>query len=129
MPTLRWFGGRFVISTPSSRMAPAVGVSKPAIMRRVVVLPHPLGPRKDTNSPRSTWRLKSSTAGSCPGAKILRTLVRSRKAIVASHWLAGVDSVRARHHSGTAARHQINEDHRRPRHQEADDGQRGRLVG
>src|SRR5262245_66271244 len=62
MPTFRWFGGRWVMSTPASRIAPPEGDSKPAIMRRVVVLPQPLGPRNDTNSPRSTRRSKCSTA-------------------------------------------------------------------
>ena len=41
---------------------PVVGVSNPAIMRSVVVLPQPLGPRNETNSPRVTSRLKSTTA-------------------------------------------------------------------
>ena len=33
-------------------IVPVVGVSNPAIMRSVVVLPQPLGPRNDTNSPQ-----------------------------------------------------------------------------
>ena len=41
MPTLRWFGCRSVTSLPSMRIVPAVGVSKPATMRSVVVLPQP----------------------------------------------------------------------------------------
>ena len=41
MPTLRWFGRRPVTSRPSMRIAPAVGISKPATMRKVVVLPQP----------------------------------------------------------------------------------------
>ena len=47
---------------PFRRISPEVGSSKPAIMRRVVVFPHPEGPRNVTNSPRRTSRLKSSTA-------------------------------------------------------------------
>src|SRR5262249_39441148 len=35
----------------SMRMSPDVGCSNPAIMRSVVVLPQPDGPRKTTNSP------------------------------------------------------------------------------
>ena len=50
------------MSSPSIRIAPAVGISKPAIIRSVVVLPQPLGPRNETNSPCSTARSKSSTA-------------------------------------------------------------------
>ena len=47
---------------PFRRISPEVGMSKPAIMRSVVVLPQPDGPRKVTNSPRFTSRLKSCTA-------------------------------------------------------------------
>src|SRR5207245_10816321 len=41
---------------------PLVGLSRPAIMRMVVVLPAPLGPRKPWISPGSTERLTPSTA-------------------------------------------------------------------
>ena len=44
-------GGSGVIGTPSIRISPEVGCSNPAIMRRVVVLPEPLAPRKVRNSP------------------------------------------------------------------------------
>src|SRR5215208_4989544 len=47
-------------------MVPEVGISKPAIMRSVVVFPQPEGPRKETNSPFSTSRLKSCTAYESP---------------------------------------------------------------
>ena len=49
------------MSTPLSRISPLEGISKPAIMRRVVVLPQPDGPRMVINSPRLTSKLKSST--------------------------------------------------------------------
>ena len=62
MPTLRRFGGRWVTSWSLMTMVPVVGVSNPATMRKVVVLPQPLGPRNETNSPRVTSRLKSATA-------------------------------------------------------------------
>src|SRR5215217_4380176 len=79
MPTWRLFGGVSVTSTLLIWIVPDVGVSKPAIIRSVVVLPQPLGPRNEMNSPRSTSKLKFSTA--VDWAKLLRTLVRSRKAI------------------------------------------------
>src|SRR5689334_993700 len=41
-------------------MVPAVGDSSPAIMRSVVVLPQPDGPRRTTNSP--LWICRSSAA-------------------------------------------------------------------
>ena len=66
MPTFRRFGGRYVMSSPLTWIVPLVGCSKPAIIRSVVVLPHPDGPRNDTNSPFSTARLKSWTATVSP---------------------------------------------------------------
>src|SRR5579859_541009 len=66
MPMGRLLAARPVMSSPSSRTVPALGVSKPAIMRRIVVLPQPLGPSKVRNSPRSTLRLICSTAALRP---------------------------------------------------------------
>ena len=51
-----WLGGRLLMSWPWRRIFPLVGISKPAIMRRVVVFPQPEGPRKVTNSPLRTYR-------------------------------------------------------------------------
>ena len=70
------------MSVPSTTIVPAVGFSKPAIIRSVVVLPQPDGPRNETNSPRSASRLKSSTAATPPG-KVFWTPVNCRKPIVA----------------------------------------------
>ena len=46
---------------PPTRICPASGSIKPAIIRSVVVLPQPEGPSKHTNSPCSTARLMEST--------------------------------------------------------------------
>jgi hypothetical protein len=51
MFTFRLAGGTCVTSPPWSKMRPSSGASKPAIIRRVVVLPHPLGPSIEKNSP------------------------------------------------------------------------------
>ena len=45
-----------------------VGLRMPAIMRSVVVLPAPLGPRKPNNSPCGTFRSIPSTAVKLPYA-------------------------------------------------------------
>src|SRR5260221_12877511 len=45
---------------------PAVGLSSPAMMRMVVVLPAPFGPRKPWISPLGTSRLTPSTAVNDP---------------------------------------------------------------
>ena len=41
---------------------PASGTSSPRIMRMVVDLPEPLGPRKPVTTPGETVKLRSSTA-------------------------------------------------------------------
>ena len=46
MPMLRRCGGMATTDVPSIAMSPAVGVSKPAIIISVVVLPEPLGPEQ-----------------------------------------------------------------------------------
>ena len=51
MLTGRLSGGSFVTSRPRSTIRPPVGSSKPPIIRSVVVLPQPDGPRSEKNSP------------------------------------------------------------------------------
>src|SRR5579859_3682778 len=80
MPMGRLLAKRLVISSPSSRILPALGVSNPATMRSIVVLPHPLGPSKVKNSPCSTDKLISITAGERP--KYLVICSSSRKATI-----------------------------------------------
>ena len=50
------------MSKPPTDTVPAVGGMKPVIMRMVVDLPAPFGPRKPSTSPRSTENETSSTA-------------------------------------------------------------------
>src|SRR3954468_23666250 len=57
-----------VTSSPPSRISPPVGNSRPAIMRRVVVLPQPEGPSMTKNSPSSTVKLEPLTATKSPNA-------------------------------------------------------------
>ena len=47
----RWFGRMSRMSWPPMRILPSLGSMKPEIMRRMVVLPQPDGPRKEKNSP------------------------------------------------------------------------------
>src|SRR5216684_965335 len=53
---------RKVTSSPPSMMRPDVGSSRPAIMRRVVVLPQPEGPSRQKKSPLGTVNVESRTA-------------------------------------------------------------------
>ena len=54
------------ITSPSISMVPSLGGMKPAIMRKVVVLPQPDGPSSDTNSPGCSSSEKSATASTAP---------------------------------------------------------------
>src|SRR6266508_2295097 len=60
--TCRCRVGRWSIGCPSSRTVPLVAGSSPATMRRMVVLPQPLGPRSTTNSLSATSRSTPLTA-------------------------------------------------------------------
>jgi len=62
MLTLRWAGPSVVTSRPPMKISPEVGDSSPAIMRRVVVLPQPEGPRMVVSVPRGTSKLMPLTA-------------------------------------------------------------------
>jgi hypothetical protein len=57
MLTLRCAGPRVVTSLPAMMIWPEVGDSSPAIMRSVVVLPQPEGPRMVVSVPRGTSKL------------------------------------------------------------------------
>ena len=63
--TGRLYGGMLAMSLPSKKTLPDFGVTKPAITRRVVVLPQPEGPRKVTNS--LSWMSSESPSRTfCP---------------------------------------------------------------
>ena len=51
---------------PFTTISPDVGVSRPAISRRSVVLPHPDGPRSVTVSPSATSKVTGARASSDP---------------------------------------------------------------
>src|SRR5512133_2345516 len=55
-----------VTSSPSSRILPDEGSSRPAIMRSVVVLPQPDGPSSTKNSPSAIRNDESRTAVKSP---------------------------------------------------------------
>src|SRR5216683_2600646 len=75
MLTGRRFGVTEAPSWPCKRMRPLSGTSKPAIIRSVVVLPQPLGPSKEKNSPSRIERVTPRTAAAFP--KRLPTLSSS----------------------------------------------------
>src|SRR5919108_4543467 len=69
----RRFAGTVVTSFPCSTMLPASGRSKPATIRSVVVLPHPLGPSSEKNSPSAISSDTSSTALTPPNRLLTPT--------------------------------------------------------
>ncbi len=83
MFTGRRSGGSIVMSRSPSRIRPPVGSSKPPIMRRVVVLPQPDGPRSEKNSPARISSDTPSTAATSP--KVLRRST-SRTSDAPSSW-------------------------------------------
>src|SRR3569623_396757 len=121
MPTLRWFGRRFVTSLPSIRIVPAVGLSKPATMRKTVVLPQPDGPSSERNSPPSMPRLKPLTTMLVENC--LRTSLISRKAMLTPGPISrrALQLPRLPEH--------IDQAHAGPGDQEGDDCQRRGLIG
>ncbi len=64
----RLWAGRSVMSWFATRICPASGSSKPAIIRSVVVLPEPLGPSRVRSAPPSTRKDRSLTTRVPPKA-------------------------------------------------------------
>ena len=63
MATLRSLGGRSLTALPPMRSVPEVMSSRPATMRRAVVLPEPDGPTSTISSPSATSRSRSEHRG------------------------------------------------------------------
>src|SRR5262249_36930782 len=63
MAACRSRGERSLTTSPSIRMSPDVGRSKPATRLSMVDLPHPLGPTSVTNDPSGTSRLMPRSTG------------------------------------------------------------------
>src|SRR5688572_11352959 len=62
IPMSRVYAGRSVTSSSSTKMRPSVGRSSPAIIRSIVVLPQPDGPRSEISLPGGSSRSTPSTA-------------------------------------------------------------------
>src|SRR6478736_6987812 len=70
MAMSRFCGGSSFMRCPAMMTSPEVARSRPAIMRSVVVLPQPEGPRRQTTSPASTFRSASFTAVKAPNCLV-----------------------------------------------------------
>ena len=90
IPRFRLFGGTLIPRDASKTapspisMLPSSPVSRPAMQRRVVVFPQPLGPRRTRNSPGSISRsrLSIATIGDLPPNRFVnpRTLTLDNRA-------------------------------------------------
>ena len=82
MPRPRSPGSRSFTTWSPMKISPEVGVSRPEIMLRVVVLPQPDGPTMMRNSPSSIRRWTPATATADP-----KCFTRSRRTISATAFL------------------------------------------
>src|SRR5689334_23503883 len=71
MAMSRFSGGSSFMRFPAMMISPAVTLSRPAIMHKVVVLPQPEGPRRHTTSPAATERSASFTATKSPNLLVI----------------------------------------------------------
>src|SRR5918996_5087507 len=113
MATLRARAGRWSTGRPASRISPSLANSSPATMRKVVVLPQPDGPSRQTTSPAPTSRSTASTATN--RSKRLVTLRSSMSAIASAPDGAEGDAAQQ-----LVLQHEGHEEHRDQ--EQADDG-------
>ena len=78
MLTGRRFGGTSAMSSPSIRIRPALARSKPASMRKSVVLPQPDGPSSAKNSFGRISSDTSSTATTLPKRLVTPSMLHDR---------------------------------------------------
>src|SRR6266496_4210163 len=71
MAISRFSGASSFMRLPAMMMSPDVTRSRPAIMRKVVVLPQPEGPSRQTTSPAATERSASFTATKSPNFLVI----------------------------------------------------------
>src|SRR5688572_6460381 len=83
------------MSAPLMTIRPEDGCSKPAIIRRSVVLPHPDGPRRAKNDPCGTTKLRLSTAMKSPKRLVTDSSRRSRETPSATDGIPEVPFVHA----------------------------------
>ena len=129
IPTLRLFGGRCVMSAPSTMIVPAVGCSKPAIIRSVVVLPQPDGPRNDTNSPRSAAEVEVLDGDDAAEPLLDAGEVEEASSVGSAPPDRGTSSAAGDPGRGEPRPIRAMSAHRDPGQPEADERDRGRLVG
>src|ERR1700682_3746415 len=117
MPMLRRSGGitlpGALMTLPLTRISPASGSRKPAIMRSAVDLPQPEGPRRQMNSPSLTSSEKPSTAWTAPKRRDTET---SESATIGSDAKAGSEGPAVEH----PPRQEEHDQGRHPQHHRED---------
>src|SRR3990172_4621780 len=89
----RLYIGRSVISSPSRKIPPPSGFSRPTIMWKEVVFPAPLGPRRPTTSPR--WMSKLTVSTTRRGPKRLSNPWAIKPSMVGSRAREGARHLRS----------------------------------
>src|SRR6185369_10612768 len=89
MPTPRWWTGSPVTSRSPNQTRPESGTTKPASMRRSVVLPHPDGPSSVKNCPDGISR-SSPVKSACPSYAWLTPSKRMRMRLLGRQFLPGL---------------------------------------
>src|ERR1700680_531552 len=77
-------GGRLLTTRLPIRTSPLVMSSRPATMRRAVVLPQPDGPTRHMNSPSSMSRFSLLTATAPPAYRFVSSVIRTRATAASS---------------------------------------------
>src|SRR5882757_9643674 len=88
------------MSSPSSRTLPRSAASRPAMMRKRVVLPQPEGPSSETNSPAPTWRSTPPSTVAAPKAFSAPATSRNESEVATTHGLHRHVAVPALHPVG-----------------------------
>src|SRR5262249_10441263 len=92
MPIMRCSEGSRVTSLSPNRIGPPLGSSSPATQRSVVVLPHPDGPSRETNSPSATSRSTPCTAVTPPNTLLSPSILsRDNRRLSSRHAVPPLD--------------------------------------
>src|SRR5687767_419641 len=106
MAMLRCAGDSSLTRWPATWTSPEVALSSPAIIRSVVVLPHPEGPSRQTTSPTPTSRSTVSTAVS-----LSKRLVTPRSEIVDKVASSALDGAKGDAAQQMILQHEYHHDH------------------
>src|SRR5262245_7229701 len=112
--------------SPPSTIVPAVGCSRPATQRNVVVLPHPELPSSVKNAPVGTSKLTPSTAAT-DSPLLRKTFCRSSTTSARSFTFAAITSLRSHLLDAHAAGELVEQADHHDQHADHEDAHRRHL--